>query len=154
EPADQLVDERRQVALVGDAALDPLGDQLAAVGLALPVAVARAGAHGAQRAHPAVGLEAAALVDDRLPRALGQAGEQAPDHDAVGPGRQRLGDVAGVADAAVGDDGGPAVGGAPGGLVDGGHLGDADPRDHPGGADRPRPDADLDRVGPGLDQVA
>src|SRR3954462_11308037 len=37
-------------------------------------------------------------------------------------------------------------------LVDGADLGDADPGDDPGGADRARPDADLDRVHAGVDE--
>src|SRR4051812_42294836 len=162
EAADELEDEVGQGSLVGDAALDPLGDELLggqALGFALgpprilAVALVRALGHGAERAHAAVALEAAAAVDDRLAGALGQAGEQAADHHAVGAGGDRLGDVAGVADAAVGDDRHPA-GRRLGRLVDRRDLRHADARDDPGGADRARPDPHLDRVGTGLDQGA
>ena len=110
------------------------------------------GHHRPERAHAAIGLEAPALVDDRLPGALGQAGEQAADHHAVGPGGERLGDVARVADAAVGDDRHPLPADALRRLVDRRDLRHAHARDDPRRADRPRPDADLDRVGPGVDQ--
>ena len=62
-----------------------------------------ASAHGAERAHAAIGLVGAALVElDLAGRFLG-AGEQAADHHAVRAGGDRLGDVAGIADAAIGD---------------------------------------------------
>src|SRR5437870_7455866 len=44
---------------------------------ALPIS--RAGYHGTYRAHTSIGLEAPALVDDRLARALRQPGEQAAE---------------------------------------------------------------------------
>src|SRR3954465_2931374 len=49
---------------------------------------------------------------------------------------------------------GRAAGGAGGrrGLVDGGDLGNADAGHGPGGADGARPDTDLDRIRPGVDQ--
>src|SRR5262245_58015056 len=136
EPADELVDERRQVALVRHAALDPLGHQLAAVALrllllavGLPVAVARTGHHRPDRTHAAVRLEAAPLVDDGLPRALGQARQQPAQHDRVGPGRDGLADVARVADAAVRDDRHAAADEALDGLVNRGDLRHAHARD-------------------------
>ena len=57
-------------ALVGHLALDALGHQLVGRGLLLEVAVGRAARHRAERAHAAVGLEAAALVEDHLARRL------------------------------------------------------------------------------------
>src|SRR4051794_39920304 len=106
EPADQLIDDRRERALVGDAALDPLGDELLDVlDVALEVAVLRErpGAHGAEGAHAAVLLEALALDEDDLAGRLVGAGEERPEHDGVGAGRERLRDVAGRRHAAVGD---------------------------------------------------
>src|SRR5262249_12751822 len=137
----------------GDELLGGAGLAVAALpaGPLLAVALVRALGHGADGAHAAVGLEAAAAVDDRVAGALGQAGEQAADHHAVGAGGQRLGDVAGVADAAVGDHR-DAAGGGLGAVVDGGDLRHAHPRDDPRRADRPRPDAHLHGVGPGVDQ--
>ena len=93
----------------------PSGTSLPRAGrVALAVAIAGPGPHRPQRTHAAIGLEGAALVDDRLSRALGQPGQQAAEHDRMGPRRQGLGDVARVADAAVGDDRHAAAGGRPG----------------------------------------
>src|SRR5262245_36521988 len=64
EAADQLVEALAERPLVRHAPLDPLGDELVAVPAALEVAVARAGPHGADRAHAAVRLVAAPLVQD------------------------------------------------------------------------------------------
>ena len=72
--------------------------------LLLEIAVGRAARHRAERAHAAIGLVGAALVQIDLARALVGAGEQRADHRAVGAGGDRLGEIAGVADAAVGDD--------------------------------------------------
>src|SRR5438552_6684283 len=68
QPADQLVDEWRQVALVRHPALDPLRHQLDARRFGLPVPIARPGHHGSDGAHAAIGFETASLADDRLPR--------------------------------------------------------------------------------------
>src|SRR6185312_14663265 len=151
--ADQLVKRLRQRAAVRDAPFDPLGDQLGVAGdLALEVAVAAAGAHGADRPHAPVHLVAAPLVQDDLARRLVGAGEQAADHDAVGAGRQRLGHVARVLDAAVGDDGDVLAGQRLGDVGDGGDLGDAHAGHDARGADRAGADAHLDRVRAGLGQ--
>ena len=111
QAADQLMDHRGDAAFVGDAPFDAFRHQLLAapraaveVELVLEVAVAAAAAHRADRAHAAVLLEAAALVEDHLARALVGAGEQVADHRRARADGDRLGDVAGEADAAVGDD--------------------------------------------------
>jgi hypothetical protein len=69
------------------------------------------------------------------------------------PGGDRLGDVARVADAAVGDDGHAAAGQRRRDVVDRGDLRHADARDDARGADRAGADAHLHRVGAGLDQA-
>src|SRR5260370_14838744 len=101
--ADELIDERGQRPLVRHPALDALRHQLVPPAVALTVAVLRAGDHGADGPHPAIHLEAASLVDDRLPRALGQPGQEAAHHDAMGARGHGLRDVAGASDAAVRD---------------------------------------------------
>ena len=118
----------------------------------LEVAVGRALRHRAERAHAAIALVGAALVEEHLARALVGAGEQRADHHAVRPAGDRLGEVARIFDAAVGDD--RHAGRAPGlgRFQDGGELRHADAGDDAGGADRARPDADLDRVRAGVDQ--
>src|SRR5579884_2171552 len=78
QAADQLLHHGRQRPAVGHARLDSLGDVFAA---ALAVAVGRTGFHGAERAHAAVGLEGAALVEDRLAGSFFGAGQQAAEHD-------------------------------------------------------------------------
>ena len=77
------------------------------------------------------------------------AGEHAAEHDEIRAGAVGLGDVPGHGAAAVGAD--PtfqAVRGV-GAFDDGGELRIADAGHPPGGAHRPRPDADLDDVGAG-----
>ena len=92
-----------------------------------------------RRAHAAVGLEAAALVEDGLAGRLVDAGEERADHDDAGAGGDGLGEVAGVLDAAVGDDGDAVLGGGARGLGDGGDLRHAGAGDHARGADDPGP---------------
>ena len=107
QTARELMQYRHQAALVRHAALDALGHQLLELrGRILKIAVAGPVRlrHGAQRAHAAIGLVRSALVQLHLAGRLLGAGEHAADHDAVRAGGQRLGDVARVADAAVGDD--------------------------------------------------
>ena len=56
----------------------------------LRVAIGTALRHRAQRAHAAIALERAALIEDRLAGAFFGAGEQAADHDAVRAGGDGL----------------------------------------------------------------
>jgi hypothetical protein len=114
------------------------------------VAVAAPFLHRLDRAHAAVELVGAALEENRLAGALLGAGEEAADHDAVGAGGDRLGDVAREANAAVGDDRDVAAFDAADGAEDGGHLRHADAGDDAGRADRADAHADLDGVGAGL----
>ena len=107
EAADELEDVHREGALVGHASLDALGDELHVFGLVLEVPVAGASLHGAHRPHPAVRLVGAALEENHLARCLLRPGEERPDHHGVRARRERLDDVAGVLDPAVGDAGNP-----------------------------------------------
>src|SRR3990167_3452364 len=145
-----LEDDGDDRALVGHAAFDALGHQF--VGVRVPgaglleIAVGAALLHGTNGAHAAVALVAAALVQHDLARRFFGAGEHAAHHHRVGAGRDGLGDIAAVADAAVGDhwharalEGGRHV-------VDGHDLGHAHTGHYAGGADRTRADADLDSV--------
>src|SRR5262249_3327108 len=83
-----------------------------------------------------IDLEAAPLVDDRLPRALGEARKETAEHDAVRAGGEGLGDVAGIPYTPVRDQGHSALGHALASLVDRGNLRNADAGDDAGGADR------------------
>ena len=70
------------------------------------------------------------------------------------PGRHGLGEVAGIFDAAVGDDGDVALARLADGIDQRRQLRHADAGDDAGGADRARPDADLDGIGARVDQGA
>src|SRR5262249_53538955 len=81
QAADELMDHRGDAALVRDAPLDALGDQLVRgvarrveIELVLEVAIAAAAAHRADRSHAAVLFEAPALIQDDFARALVGAG--------------------------------------------------------------------------------
>src|SRR5581483_3938587 len=155
EAPDVLVEDASRRPLVGDAALDPLGNELLDVldvTLEVPVLREATGLHGAERAHAAVLLEALALDEDHVPRRLVRTGERRPEHDRVGPGGDRLGDVSRVANSTVGDQrhAGRRAGART--LVDGGDLGHTDAGDDPGSANRAGPHARLDAVDSRIDQ--
>ena len=107
--------------------------------------------HRSDRAHAAIGFEASPAVNDRVARAFGEPGEESADHDDMGTGGNRLGDIARIANPAVGDDRNPA-GRRLGRLVDRGDLGHAHARDNPRRANRARPDPYLHGIGTRLDQ--
>src|SRR5262245_5828830 len=66
QSADELVDDVGDQALVGNAGLDALGDELLQILHALlEVPVAASARHGAQGTHALVDLVRAALVEDR-----------------------------------------------------------------------------------------
>ena len=150
---DKLVDDPRDRATVGDAALDTLRDQFHPVrDVLLEIPVRGAAGHGPHAAHPAVRLVGPPLVEERLARGLVGPGQQAPGHDAFGPGGERLHEIAARPRAAVGDHRDARFPAGGGGLEDGGELGDPHPGDDPRGADAAGADADLDGVRPGRDQ--
>src|SRR5216684_497373 len=76
QTAHQLIDERRQVALVRHPAFNPFGHELAGLVARLAIPFAGAGAHRADRTHAAIGLEAATLVNDELAGAFKQTRQQ------------------------------------------------------------------------------
>src|SRR5919197_1411899 len=125
QAADELVEDAAERPLVRHLALDPLGDELLDVlDVALEVAVLREPArlHRAERAHPAVGLEALALLEDHLARALLDPGKRRAEHDGVRARGERLGDVAGELHPAVGDQRDASRARDPRAVVDGGDL--------------------------------
>src|SRR5690606_22724891 len=132
---------------------DAFGSELAG-GVVFVVSVAGGAAvfHGGERAHAAVGFVEFAVDLDDFAGGFATAGEQTAEDDAVGEG-QGLDDVAGLGDAAVGDDFDAAGLGRLAGDVEGAELGDADAGDDAGGADGAGALADLDGVGAAVGEV-
>ena len=154
QSAHQLVNDIDQRSLVRDAAFNSFRHQLVAIAHALlEIAILGAVLHGPQRTHAPVALVRPALVELDLSGRFVGARQQPADHDAVGACGNRLGDVPGKADPAVGDQRhiGPAQ--CPGDVADRGNLRYPDPGHHPGGTDRARADPHLDPVGAVLDEV-
>ena len=152
QPPHKLVDHRIGGTLVGHLPLDPFGNQLVGRGILLEVTVRAAPRHGTQGSHAAIGFEAAALVQDHLARRLVGACDGAADHGAACARSDGLGEIAGKLDAAIRDDRHVACSGCR--VHDCRQLRHAHARDDPRGADRPRPDAHLDRIGARVDQGA
>ena len=174
QPAHQLIHHRLQRAAMRHAALNALRNKLREavlrrsfagsqrwplraglvvhVFLALKISLARALRHRAQAAHPAVCLERPPLVEDRLPRALIHAREQRPHHADARTRGDRLRHVARILDAAVGNHGNAALTRRAIRLRDCRDLRHPRARHHARRADRPRPDADLDRIRTRIDQ--
>ena len=87
-----------------------------------------------------------------LARRLVGSGQKRADHRAVAACGQRLRQIAGIFDSAVGDYRHPGGVACLGGIHDRRQLRDPDTGNHAGRADRPRADPDLDRVGTRVDQ--
>src|SRR5260221_604069 len=151
--AHQLLDDRGGRPLVGNAALDAFGDELVGVHLrVLEIAVARALLHRGDGPHAAIGLVGAALVELDVSGRLLAAGEQAPQHHAAGARGDGLGDVARIADSAIGDAGDLGTLQGIGDVLDRGDLRHAHAGHDARGADGAGADADLHAVGPVIDQ--
>src|SRR6185295_2967179 len=147
QPADELLDDRDDAALVRHATLDAFGHELLELfRRVLEIAVGGAVSlrHRADRAHAPIGLVRAALVELDLAGRLLGAGEQAADHRRVRARHDCLRDIARVTNAAVGNarHAGPFER-----FSDRRHGRDlryADAGDDTRRADRARADADLD----------
>src|SRR6476469_6977444 len=153
--ADELVQDRRDRPLVGNAPFDSFRHELLDVlDVALEVTVARraARAHRTERAHAAVLLVPLALMQHNVTGALVGAGEQRPRHHGIGPGGKSLRDVARRGHAAVGDQRDTVPGGDGCAVVDGRDLRDAYARNDPRCADRTGTYSGLHSVCPGVDQ--
>src|SRR5450755_3689478 len=151
-----LEDDGHDRALVWHLAFDAFGYELGAVEVALllvlEIAVGRSLLHRADRAHAAIALVGATLVEDDFAGRLFGAGEGAAHHHRIGTRRDRLGEVAGKAYTAVGDQWHAAAPDRPGDRVDRHDLGHTDAGHDARGADRTRPDAHFHRVGAGFDE--
>src|SRR6185503_6874025 len=106
QPPDHLEEHVEHGALVRYAPLDPFRHELLRRQLALlEVPVGAAVLHGGEAAHAAHHLEAPALEQERLARALLGASQHRAHHHARRAGGERLDRIARVLDAAVRDDG-------------------------------------------------
>src|SRR5207245_554126 len=146
----ELMDHGGKRALVRHPSFDALGDELLGGVLALrilKIAIARAFLHRAERAHAAIALVRAALVELGLTGRFFGAREQTSQHDARGAGGDRLGDVPGEAYPAVGNDRHVEVGHTLQRVLHRGDLRHTYTRHDPRRADRSRADPDLDRIG-------
>ena len=154
QSADELIDVSGERTFVRNLAFDAFGNEFGGLHLVfLEIAIPAAALHGAERSHPAIDLEGAAMVDDGFAGSLFRARKQVSDHHATGAGRDGFGNISGLGDAPVRDDGDVVFVRDPGAVVHGRDLGDAHTRDHAGGADGRRPDADFDGVRAHCDQI-
>ena len=143
-----------QRPLVGYPALDTFRHQLFNLIVFLEIAIRRTVRlrHGTQRPHAPVGLVGTPLVQLDLARRLLGTREQAADHHRIGAGHQRLGDITGIANTAIGNHRYPRIAQCFGNRGDSCYLRHTDTGDDPGGADRTGTDTDLDAVDARLDQ--
>ena len=147
QTADQLIDDLRHGALVRDLGDDAFRHKFLDIGFhVLEIPVLGTVLHGLDGAHATVGLELTAAQDDGLARGLLRPGEERASHDGAGTGGQRLGNVARIPDAAIGDDRHTAALEGFRRHHDGRQLRHAHAGDDTGGADGAGADADLDGV--------
>ena len=110
--------------------------------------------HGAERSHAAVRLESAALIQDQFARTLVSAREQRADHDGARACGNGLADIAGILDAAIGNDRNARIARGAVGLGDGGDLRHPGAGNHARGAYRTRADANFDSICASFGQLA
>ena len=140
-------------SFIGDLPLDPFGDELQLIlDVLLEIAIRRTACHRANRSHPAIGFVTAPLIEENLARRFFGSCQQRPDHDGRCAPCQRLGNVARRAQATISDHRNARLRGFAGRIHDCRQLRHPHTGDHPRGADRPRPDTDLDPVGARIDQ--
>src|SRR5688572_15861582 len=104
QAADQLVYVFAQRALVRYTAFDAFRNEFAASVLTRGVAVHTIAFHRGQASHPAIFLEAAALIEHDFTRRFIQPRQHTPQHDRVTTHHDRLDDVAAELDAAIRND--------------------------------------------------
>src|SRR4030095_13253166 len=115
----------------------------------LEIAIGAPLLHRGDAAHAAIALVRTPLIELDLTRRLVGTGEEAAEHDRVRARSDGLGNVAGVADPAVGDRRNAGLVGAFERRLDCRDLRHPHAGDDARRADRARTDADLDAVGGG-----
>ena len=148
-PPHQLVDDRDHRRPCTAPALDAFGHQLVDVAGRRPGNSGRPRPAASRPASPCRGRSCTSApgTGSISPGASSVPANRRAEHHRVGTGGDRLGDVARVADAAVGDQRHAAAAERRGDVADRGDLRHADAGDDARGADRARADADLDAVG-------
>src|SRR5512133_3434037 len=148
QAAGHLVDDGNHGAFVGHTPFDAFGNQLVGVRIAgaglLKIAVGTALLHGADRAHAAVALVAAALKQNYFAGGLFGAREHAAHHHRAGAGGNGFGDVTTEANATIGNQRHAGALEGHGDAVNRHDLWHAPARHDTGGANGARSNADLD----------
>ena len=144
EAADHLVHRVGHRPAVRHTPLNTLGNELGV--FLLEIAVLGALRHRSERAHAAVDLELASLEHLGLARGFLTPGEHGAEHHDAAARGERLDDIAGIFDAAVGNDGDAVLIGDLRAFHHGGDLRHADARNDARRADGAGADADLDAV--------
>ena len=134
--------------------LDPFRHQLLVRAVRLKITVTRTLLHRRDRAHTAIGFVGTPLEQLDFARGFLGTGKHTADHDGIGAGDHGLGNITGKTDATVGYQRYTSAFERLRNVTDRGNLGHADTSDNARGTDRPRTDADLDRVGTCFNQVA
>ena len=151
-----LVNDGDHGAFVGHTTLNAFGHQLVGIRVAgrglLKVAVGTALLHGTNASHAPVAFVAAALKQDDFARCFFGTGKHATHHHRAGPCGQCFGNVAAVANAAIGNQGNPRTLECGGHVVDGHDLGHAYASHNTGGANAARANAHFDAIGACLHQ--
>src|SRR5262245_5820445 len=153
QTTDQLMNIKGERALVRHLPFNPFRDQLLRVfHICLAIAVSASLTHGTERTHSPINFVGSPLIENRFPGALFGPREKAADHHRVSSGRQRLCDIAGKFDPAVGDDGHVAARRGFSTTANRRNLRHADAGYDTRRANRTRPDTDLDDVDAGVYQ--
>ena len=153
QTAHQLVNHGKHGALVGNATFDTFRHEFIDVGSRfLEIAIRRTSLHGTQRAHAAIGFVGTSLEQLNLARRFFGTGEQTTQHDCIRTGGNRLGDIAGITDAAIGDHRHTRAFERIGHILDGGDLRHTNTGDDTCRTDGAGTDADLDAIGTHIDE--
>ena len=154
QAAHHLVDDGAQRPLVRHPAFYALGHQLfdLVILLEIPVRGTVLLRHGTQGTHAAVGFVGTPLEQFHLAGGFLGAGKQTAYHNSVRASGQGLGDITGVAYAAVGDERDARTLEGRGHAEDGRDLRHAHAGHDTGGTDGARTNAHLDRIHPRLNQ--
>ena len=146
--AAHLIDDGKNASFVGNHTFNTFRYKLIniAVIVVLEVTVGRAFVHSAERAHTAVALVGAALIQNDFARSFVSTGKHTAHHDGIGTGCDGFCDVAGEADTAVSDQRNTGALKSFGNVRDGSNLRNTDTGNNASRTNRTRADADFNSV--------